>query len=317
MEVLADVLRVIRLTGGVFLQADFTAPWCLSGKISPDDCRAFMRPPSDVMALHFVVTGRMQLRVAAGEPVEVAAGEVVLLPHNDQHLFGSSLDVPPGRAGGVVQPPPGGGPGRVSYGGGGAETQLLCGYVGCDAPFRPLLQALPPVLKLAVGSTRSGDWIEASFRLATSKSATSRPGSGRAVAPLAELLVSEAVEQYVGALPADRGGWLAGLRDTWVGRALSLLHANPHDDWTAESLAKQVGLSRSAFADRFTTLVGQPPMQYLAQWRMHLAAQRLRETSASVAQVGHAVGYESEAAFSRAFKRQFGQSPATWRTMDA
>ena len=185
--------------------------------------------------------------------------------------------------------------------------------IALGAGLAAVLYALPPVLKLAVDDSRSGLWIETSFRLATEKSASGTPGSSATVARLAELLFSQAVEHYLATLPVDRGGWLSGLRDAWVSRALGLLHASPHEDWTTESLAKRVGLSRSAFAERFTTLVGQPPMQYLAMWRMHLAAQRLRDGTASVAQVGHAVGYESEAAFSRAFKRQFGIAPAAWR----
>jgi AraC-like DNA-binding protein len=139
-------------------------------------------------------------------------------------------------------------------------------------------------------------------------------GSATVIAKLSELLFVEAVSQYVASLPADRRGWLAGLRDPQIGRALALLHTRPTDAWTAEALALEVGMSRSVFAERFTSLVGHPPMHYLALWRMHLAAQRLRDGHASVAQVAIAVGYESEAAFSRAFKRQFGTSPGGWRT---
>jgi len=163
----------------------------------------------------------------------------------------------------------------------------------------------------------SGAWIESSFRFATSEIAAGRLGSTTVIAKLSELLFVEAISQFVASIPAERRGWLAGLRDPNIGCALALLHARPTQAWTAESLALEVGMSRSAFAERFTSLVGQPPMQYLALWRMHVAAQRLREGRGSVAQIAFAVGYESEAAFSRAFKRQFGTSPGTWRRQPA
>lgn len=169
------------------------------------------------------------------------------------------------------------------------------------------------MLKLDVRATASGAWIESSFRFAVSEIAAGRMGSATVIAKLSELLFVEAVSQYVARLPAERRGWLSGLRDPQIGRALTLLHGRPAEAWTAEALALEVGMSRSAFAERFTSLIGQPPMHYLTVWRMHLAAQRLREGRGTVAQIAFAVGYESEAAFSRAFKRQFGESPGAWR----
>ena len=313
MDAFSDVLRVIRLSGGVFLEAEFTAPWCIGGKISTDDCKPFLAVPRHVIASHFVAAGNMQLRVEGGDTIDVRAGELVLLPHNDTHVFGSDLNVALMSAREVIQPPQGGGISRINYGGGGAATQLLCGYLASDAPFSPLLSALPSVLKLDVRATASGAWIESSFRFAASEIAAGRLGSTTVIAKLSELLFVEAVSQFVASLPAERRGWLAGLRDPQIGRALAVLHARPTEAWTAETLALEVGMSRSVFAERFTSLVGQPPMQYLTLWRMHVAAQQLREGRGSVAQIGFAIGYESEAAFSRAFKRQFGTSPGTWR----
>jgi AraC-like DNA-binding protein len=313
LDAFSDVLRVIRLSGGVFLEADFTAPWCINGKISTDDCKPFLAAPRHVIASHFVAAGNMQLRIEGGDTIDVRAGEFVLLPHNDAHIFGSDLNVPLMSAREVIQPPQGGGISRINYGGGGAATQLLCGYLGSDAPFSPLLSALPSVLKLDVRATASGAWIESSFRFAASEIAAGRLGSTTVIAKLSELLFVEAVSQFVASLPAERRGWLAALRDPPIGRALALLHARPTEGWTAETLALEVGMSRSVFAERFTSLVGQPPMQYLTLWRMHVAAQHLREGRGSVAQIGFAIGYESEAAFSRAFKRQFGTSPGAWR----
>ncbi|PZX00684.1 AraC-like DNA-binding protein [Pseudomonas sp. 478] len=317
LDALSDVLRVIRLSGGVFLEAELTAPWCISGRISADDCKPFLAAPRHVIASHFVAAGHMQLRIDDGATLDVRAGELILLPRNDVHTFGSDLSIAPMSAREVIQPPEVGGISRIKYGGGGETTQLLCGFLGSETPFSPLLSSLPSLLKLDVRTTASGAWIESSFRFAVSEIAAGRVGSATVIAKLSELLFVEAVSQYVANLPAERRGWLAGLRDPHIGRALALLHARPTEGWTAEALALEVGMSRSVFAERFTALVGQPPMQYLTLWRMHVAAQHLREGRGNVAQIGFAVGYESEAAFSRAFKRQFGTSPGTWRRQSA
>ncbi len=313
MDVFSDVLRVIRLSGGVFLEANFTAPWCISGKVSSDDCKPFLQAPRHVIASHFVAQGSMRLQPEGGDAIDVAAGEIVLLPHNNAHTFGSELNPAPVPAREIIQPPLDGGLARIVYGGGGAATQLLCGYLGCDTPFSPLLSALPAVLKLNIRSTPSGSWIESSFRFAASEIAAGRLGSTTVIAKLSELVFVEAVRQFVAGLPAERRGWLAAVSDPHIGRALAVLHARPTEEWTAESLAIEVGMSRSVFAERFSSLVGQPPMQYFTMWRMHRAAQSLREGHGSVAQIGAAVGYDSESAFSRAFKRQFGVSPGGWR----
>jgi AraC-like DNA-binding protein/mannose-6-phosphate isomerase-like protein (cupin superfamily) len=313
LDAFSDVLRVIRLVGGVFLEAEFTAPWRFNGKLSADQCRPFLVTPRHVIASHFIADGRMQLQVEGGEAIEVHAGELVLLPHNDTHSFGSDLQAAVIPAHEVVQPPRGGGMARVRYGGGGEATQILCGFLGSETAFSPLLSALPSVLKLDVRATASGAWIESSFRFAASEIAAGRMGSTTVIAKLSELLFVEAVSQYVASLSADRRGWLAGLRDPQIGRALALLHARPAEGWTTEALALEVGMSRSVLAERFTLLVGQPPMHYLTLWRMHLAEERLREGRGSLAQIALAVGYESEAAFSRAFKREFGAAPGEWR----
>ena len=313
VDAFSDVLRVIRLSGGVFLEAHLTAPWCMKGRLSPEDCKAFQVAPSVVIASHYVASGTMKLQVEGEEVMEVRAGELVLLPHNDVHAFGSDVTVPPFSQPDEVKAKAAGEFTRIELGGGGEPTQLLCGYLGSDHAFGPLLSSLPPVLKIDLRATPSGSWIESSFRFAISQIAAGRVGSTTVIAKLSELLFVEAVSHYITGLPADRQGWLAGLRDPNIGRALSLLHASPAKAWSAEALAAEVGMSRSGFAERFTTLVGQPPMQYLAFWRMQLAGQRLRESRDTIAKVGFSVGYESEAAFSRAFKREFGDSPAAWR----
>lgn len=313
MDALSDVLRVIRLSGGVFLEAHLTAPWCFKGRLSAEDCKAFQVAPALVIATHYVVSGKMLVQVVGSEAVEVRAGELVLLPHNHVHAFGSDVTVPPFSQPDEVKAKAAGEFSRIELGGGGEVTQLLCGYLGSDHAFGPLLASLPPLLKLDVKSTPTGAWIESSFRFAVSQIAAGRVGSTTVIAKLSELLFVEAVSQYIAGLSEDKKGWLAGLRDPQIGQALSLMHAKPAKTWSAEELATEVGMSRSGFAERFGSLVGQPPMQYLTYWRMQLAAQRLRESREAVAQIAYAVGYESEAAFGRAFKREFGKGPGEWR----
>jgi AraC-like DNA-binding protein len=253
------------------------------------------------------------LQVENDPPVEVQAGEIVLLPRNDAHRIGSSLDVQPILADHLLQAPTDGGLARIAHGGGGESTHIVCGFLGSDSQHNPLVATLPKVLKLNTRETGASGWIESSFRFAAREVAAGRIGSATVLSKLSELLFVEAVRCYIATLPSEQRGWLAGLRDRFVGRALALLHARVAHPWTAEELAREVGLSRSAFAERFTALIGEPPMRYLTMWRMHLAAQQLREWHVPVSQIAFEVGYESEAAFHRAFKREFGVPPATWR----
>jgi transcriptional regulator GlxA family with amidase domain len=190
---------------------------------------------------------------------------------------------------------------------------MVCGFLGCaTAKDNPVISTLPPMLKLKVEGG-AGEWIRSTFRYAAEEVSAGRPGSETVLAKLSELLFVEAVRSYAESLPNDRTGWLAGLREPFVGRALALLHQDLTRRWTVDDLGREVGLSRSALADRFIRLIGMPPMHYLAHWRMHVATQKLRNTRASLAQVAESVGYDSEAAFSRAFKKAFGVAPATWR----
>jgi AraC-like DNA-binding protein len=297
----------------VFLQAEFSAPWCVSAQGNPEDCRLALAEPARIIAFHFVLDGRLLLEVDGTPPAELSAGMMVLLPRNDLHILASGPGLPPVSGDHLVQADPGDGLARIRYGGGGEKTQIVCGFVGTDARQHPLIDALPPVLTLDLNGTPSCEWVARSFRYASEELGSARPGSAAVHSMLSELLFVEAVRQYVATLPANCTGWLSGLRDPVVGRALALLHTQLARAWTAETLAAEVYLSRSAFADRFTSLVGVPPMKYLASWRMQVAAQRLRESHKSVAQVAAAVGYESEAAFARAFKREFSVSPAAWR----
>jgi len=313
MDVLSDVFAAVRFSGGVFLDAEFTAPWCVVSQVGPDEFHAQGRMPTHLIAYHYIVEGRLFVSVVDAPALAVQAGEIVLLPRNDGHVLGSRPGLRPEVIDGLVKQPSQGVPASLRYGGGGEPTHIVCGYIGCDAPDNLLLNALPPVLKLGVRDGSGGAWLESSFRHAAEEFGVSGSGSAAVLGKLAELLFVEGVRRYVTALPEGQTGWLAGLRDRMVGRALALLHARVAHPWTTEELAREVGLSRSAFAERFTGLIGVPPMHYLANWRLQLAAVRLRESAAATAQIASEVGYESDAAFSRAFKRTFGTTPAAWR----
>ena len=316
MDALSDVLRVAHLTGGVFLHAEFFAPWCIAARVSPEHCAPALGPASHLMIFHYIVEGDLRIRVEGeeGDGQVIGAGEVVLLPRNDLHLMGSDLGLPPVAGRDVIQPPKDGGLFSIHHGGGGRRTRMVCGFLGCaSAEGNPVLATLPPLLKLNVEQGGAAEWIRSTFQYAAEELSTGRPGSETVLAKLSELLFVEAVRRYAEALPEGQTGWLAGLRDPYVARTLALLHRDITRRWTVDELGREVGLSRSALADRFIRLIGVPPMHYLANWRMQVATQKLRNTSASLAQVAETVGYDSEAAFSRAFKKAFGAAPATWR----
>jgi AraC-like DNA-binding protein len=313
MDALSDVLRVVRLTGGVFLDARFTAPWSLLGRVEPLDFAPFLASPNDVISFHYVVEGNLFAQVDGGASARLSPGEIVLFPHNDPHILASSLDLKPDLAKDIVVDPPGAGIYSLRHGGGGEEVHMVCGYLGVDDGKNPLLTSLPSMLTLNVAETSGGAWIAQSFAYAAQQLATSEAGAATIIGKLSELMFVEAVRRYIDGLPPQETGWLAALRDPAIGRALALLHTKYTQDWTADELASAVNLSRSAFAERFTALIGVPPMRYLTNWRMQIAASRLRDTRQTIAQIAFDVGYESEAAFTRAFRRELGEPPATWR----
>jgi AraC-like DNA-binding protein len=313
MDALSDILRVVRLTGGVFLEAKLTAPWSLITNVDRAALKTSLAPDSRIIAFHYVVAGRLVAQAPGAAVQALEAGDLILLPRNDLHVLGSGPGVPPVPASQLIQGDEGGGPWWVDHGGGGAETRLICGFLGGDPSIEPLVATLPSLLRLHVSQTSAGAWIAESFAFAARNMKSGAADATATLAKLSELMFVEAIRRYVDALPQDETGWLAGLRDTAVGRSLALMHADPQRDWSTEDLAAAVALSRSAFADRFTALMGRPPGRYLTAWRMQLAAQMLRDSRRTVAQIAFEVGYESEAAFNRAFRRELGKPPATWR----
>lgn len=313
MDALSDMLRVVGLTGGVFLDASFTAPWSVAGQVSPELCAPFMAQPQQVVAFHYVVEGEFELGIEGHPPQRVTAGQAVMLPHNDVHTFGSSARLRATPVSALIELP---GPSEVTtlvHGGGGAVTRLVCGYLGGAEPLSFLLAALPKVMVLDVDRSPGGDWIGATFAFAAETARRQEPGGAAVLTKLSELLFVESLRHHLAALDPGATGWLAALRDPMIGRALTLLHERVAEPWTAEALAREVGMSRSAFADRFAAIVGQPPMRYLTAWRMQLARRRLADTRAAIAQIAFEVGYDSEAGFARAFRRECGAPPGEWR----
>jgi AraC-like DNA-binding protein len=314
MDALSDVLRAAQLNGGVFLQAEFTAPWCVSVNVTTQFWAPFLGPTAHLIPYHYVLEGDLQVVVEGGKPQRLGSGELVLFPRNDGHVLGSNPALPPVMASDVIVPSPRGELATIHHGGGGAPTRMICGFLGCESvQGNPVVATLPAAMILKVEDTGPAEWIRSTFQYAAQEVASGRPGSATVLAKLSELLFVEAVRRYVEDLPADQTGWLAGLRDPLVARTLALMHGDITRAWSVDELGREAGMSRSALADRFSRLIGMAPMHYLAHWRMQVAAQRLRGTNASLAQVAELVGYDSEAAFSRAFKKAFGSSPATWR----
>lgn len=314
VDALSDLLRVVRFSGGLFLEARFRGPWCVRSKVEPVDLGPGVQAPEGLVAFHYVLDGAMQLRLGKELPRQAGPGNFILLAHNDAHFLGSDVDLPPRDAGPLVRKAGEHELARIDFGDenkGGCH--FVCGFLATAARQHPLLMALPPVLIADVRERPCAEWAQSSFRYAAREHAACRPGSQDIIARLSELLFVEAVRGHIEALPENATGWLAALRDPALARALGVLHARAAHPWTAEDLAKEACLSRSAFAERFTNTVGLPPMSYLTRWRMILAGQRLRESSETIAQIAAAVGYESESTFSRAFTREMGVAPGAWR----
>ncbi|HEX6049273.1 MAG TPA: AraC family transcriptional regulator [Gemmatimonadaceae bacterium] len=324
VDVLSDVLRAVRLSAALFFVTDASSPWAI--QVPPGTTLAPLVMPGaqNLISYHVVASGRCWCRVAGAVPVRLDVGDVIVIPHG--HSYALSLGPE------IVRPwPPedvldffrmmaaGSLPFTVTEGGGGPDRlQLVCGFLGCDAgPFNPVLGTLPPALRVGCVNSDHDDRLAHLIRFAMAESSEPRSGSACVRQRIAELMFVEVVRRHLSNLAPGHGGWLAGLRDPVVGRALELLHRHADQPWTIGTLAREAATSRSALAERFVQLVGIPPMQYLARWRMQLATRLLADGNAKVAAIAARVGYESEAAFSRAFTRVVGMPPAAWRRQRA
>jgi len=314
-DVLSDVLRAVRLTGAVYFDHELSSPWVAEAPPSREIAGMVMPGAQRVIEYHLIARGACWGHAVGDEPMRLLEGDLIVFPQGDAHVLSSApgMRAAPDMAKHARKSMPL--PMFFELGGGGPErARVICCFLGCDErPYNPLLSALPSVIHLKASAAHSATgWLGTLLSLAARESGSGRAGGENVLARLSELMFVETIRQYLETLPAAQTGWLAGLRDAVVGRALAALHGEPKAAWTVESLARLCGVSRSVLAERFTEMVGQPPMQYLALWRMQLAS-RLLIDGGSVAAVAAAVGYESEAAFSRAFKKLVGQAPATWR----
>jgi AraC-like DNA-binding protein len=331
-DVLSDLLRAVRMQGAVFFYIEGSNPWVAETPASREILPAILPGVGHMMEFHGVARGSCWAAIAGEEPIRLNEGDVILFPQGDAHVVSSA----PGLRAQAVDPgiffapkPPqlpfslkvtadriseNGGTTALLDGGGGKQTTVVCGFLGCDdKPFNPLLASLPRVLRLSGLATDDGSWTGRFLRMAVDESNRKRPGGEAVLERMSEMLFVEVLRRYVDTLPADQPGWLAGMRDPGVGRALALLHARPAEPWTLDTLGERAALSRTTLHERFVHFIGQPPMQYLARWRMQLGARWLRDTDAKIVDVALQVGYGSEAAFSRAFRRAVGESPGEYR----
>lgn len=326
-DTLSDLLRAVRFRGALFYFIEGAAPWVAEAPAAREIIPAIMPGAGHMIEFHGVVKGSCWAAMVGESPVRLETGDVILFPQGDAHVMSSA----PGLRASAVdiavfhspRPP------QLPYaltmqgeemstarlkGGGRERATVVCGFLGLDAkPFNPLLAALPRVLKIPGSTLGEGSWVSMFLRAVVAESSQKRPGGEAVLERMSEMLFVEVLRRYVDSLPPEQTGWLAGMRDHAVGRALAVLHERPAEPWTLERLSDEVGLSRSSLHERFVHFIGQPPMQYLMRWRMQIASGMLRDTNAKVIEVALGVGYESEAAFSRAFKREVGAAPGTWR----
>ncbi|MGN6570042.1 MAG: AraC family transcriptional regulator [Pseudolabrys sp.] len=320
-DVLSEVLSAVRLTGSVFFDVTATSPWVAEAPPSAKIADSIRPGAQHAIEYHVLTRGSCWITIVDGapfEPVRLQEGDIAVIPHGEPHVVSSA----PGMR---AQPDLDGHrrpkdeselPYRIRTGSDGAsEARLMCGFFTCDVrPFNPLLESLPRFMRIGRGTSAATDSVLEHFlRLISAESGDRRAGAQSILNKLSELMFIEAIRTHMDHLSGENAGWLSGLRDPLVGRALSLMHAQPARAWTLEALAEEAGASRSGLVGRFTQVMGYPPIQYLTRWRMQLAARRLGERGVKVSAVAQEVGYDSEAAFSRAFKKFSGRSPSEWR----
>lgn len=324
IDPLSDVLRSVQLTGALYFVWNVTWPYATPVPDGRVFAPIILPGAQQIMSYHVVTQGSCWAGLLGEPPVELHAGDILLIPHGDAYVISSSAGLCTGMARPTDdalaffrQMAAGELPFVIEEGGrGDRSTHLICGFLGCDVrPFNPVLAALPPLVHVRPPTDPAADRMQALIEYTLAEARSPRPGGHSVLVRVSELMFVELVRRYLTEAPAQQTGWLAALRDPIVGRALVLLHRTPAAAWTLELLAAEVRISRSRLAEYFTRFVGEPPMQYLARWRLQLAARMLATGSAKIASVAREVGYDSEAAFSRAFKRFAGVSPSRWRAL--
>ena len=314
-DVLSDVLRAVRLTGAVYFDFNLNAPWVAEAPASREIASAVMPGAQHVFEYHLMARGSAWGHAIGEPPIRLHEGDLLLFPQGDAHVLSSAPGMRSAPDLAIYARPSTPLPLVFELGAAGSDqSRIVCGFLGCDErPYNPLLAALPRVIHLPAGDrTTTAGPLGAMLDIAVREAGNGGPGTENILSRLSELMFVEAIRQYLRTLPEEQIGWLAGLRDPVVGRALEAMHGAPREAWTVESLGRRVGVSRSVLAARFTEMVGHPPMHYLALWRMQLAA-RLLHGGQSVVAAADEAGYESEAAFSRTFKKLMGAPPAVWR----
>lgn len=310
---LSGIVRSLKLSGSVFLEGTFTAPWALVSKVTEEDCAPFMAVPNQIIAYHVVTEGEMLLTLKDGTEHLASASDVVFLPKNALHTVSSHRGLAPVVADDLVLPPSQGGLATIRAGGGGATTGILCGFIASTAGPNPLLDTLPEILIIRIHDFATLRWLEASIAMAARELTAGRVASAAMMSQLSELLMVEALRAYLEA-EARPSGWLAGMADPGIAKALFLIHGALTNPAGIEALAHEAGMSRSAFVQRFTDLLGVSPGRYSLLQRIALAELLLRDTDLTTAEISYRTGYDAPEAFSRAFKRETGRAPADWRT---
>ena len=308
MDILGDILASLRLTGGVILEGEARGDWCVSSQMQAEDVAALFPAGGHIIAYHYIQQGLVHAQVEGQAPVMAGPGSVLLFPRNDQHMLYTRQAGQPIDSHAFLNGMTEDGLAHFTIDGEGDLVHFYCGFLGVGSSHHPLLDSLPSMLMVEdVGAARN-EWLESNLRYLT----TDRP-SPEIVARIAELLFAQAIRVYVEELPGEQGGWLAGLRDPAVARTLGIIHSRYAEELEIAELAREAGVSRTVLGERFTALLGEPPMRYCARWRMRVAANMLREGRENTANIAYAVGFNSEAAFNRAFKREYGEPPVTWK----
>ena len=314
MDAFSEILGGVVLKGALFFSAEFSAPWAFNSPPAQDLAPVLAPRAPHLLIYHFLIEGSGVVRLENGSALRLEAGDVIVLPHGDAHEMCSAEGVGDKQTQAMLAKLQARDLSTMQAGGGGEVTRFVCGFMACDPLLcRPILQGLPPAFKVNLRSDRSGQWLENSVLHLVDEAASGHAGSEAVLAKLSEALFVDTLRRYLTGLPEEEIGWLAGARDPIVGKSLMLLHTRTQHPWTIAELAKEVGLSRSALVERFKRYLSEPPMTYLMRWRLQLAARALAATSRGVAEISAEVGYESEAAFNRAFKREFGLPPARYR----
>jgi AraC-like DNA-binding protein len=314
MDAFSQILGGVVLKGALFFNAEFSAPWGFNAPTAQELAPLLAPDAPHLLIYHFLVEGSGIVFLGDATPIELEPGDVVVLPHGNAHVMCSAQGVERKLSEAMIAKLKTRDLSAMQTGGGGEVARFVCGYLVCD-PFlcRPILKSLPPAFKVNLRTDRSGRWLENILLHLVEEAASDHAGSEAVLAKMSEALFVDTLRRYLAGLPEQEVGWLAAARDPVIGKSLMLLHSRTPHPWTIAELAREVGLSRSSLVQRFTKYLSEPPMAYLIRWRLQLAARALASTSRGVAEIAEGVGYESEAAFNRAFKREFGSPPARYR----